>query len=193
MHSSWEWMHTKIRKAIEVRRAYRALEKEEIDDETLDELTSAIQLAPSCFNNQPWNYVFIRDPEMLEKMKDAMSEGNEWTFRASMIAAVFSKKKDDCVIKEREYHLFDTGVATAFLILRATELGLVAHPIAGYSEKKVKEILDIPEEYTVITLVIFGRHSEEPDKLLDGNQLSIENKRPERKEIDDFVYTDKFL
>jgi len=178
---------------IQARRAYRALERVDIDDEMLSELAAAIQLAPSCFNNQPWNYVFIRDPEMLEKMKDAMSEGNEWTFRASMIAAVFSKKEDDCVIKGREYHLFDTGMATAFMILRATDLGLVAHPIAGYSEKKVKEVLGIPEEYRVITLVIFGRHSEEPDKLLEGNQLSVEGERPVRKDIEDFVYTDKFL
>jgi len=30
-------------------------------------------------------------------------------------------------------------MATAFIILRATELGLVAHPIAGYNEDAVKQ------------------------------------------------------
>jgi len=33
-----------------------------------------------------------------------------------MFVAVFSRKDDDCVIKDREYHLFDTGMATAFMI-----------------------------------------------------------------------------
>ncbi len=185
-------MHTRVKETIENRRAYRALEKVEIDDETLGELTAAIRLAPSCFNNQPWNYVFVRDPDMLEKMKTVMSKGNEWTFRASMIAAVFSRKEDDCIIKDREYHLFDTGMATVFMILRATELGLVAHPIAGFSEKKVKEVLGIPDEYTVITLVIFGRHYEEPEKLLEGELLKIEGERPERREVDDFVHLERY-
>ncbi len=182
----------RVKETIENRRAYRALDVVEIDDETLDELTTAIRLAPSCFNNQPWNYVFIRDPDMLEKMKNVMSPGNEWTFRASMISAVFSKKEDDCMIKNREYHLFDTGMATAFMILRATELGLVAHPIAGYSEKKTKDVLGIPEEYTVITLVIFGKHSEHPESQLQGDTLKVEGKRPERKPVEEFARQDGY-
>lgn len=185
-------MHMKVKDAIHNRRAYRALDVVEIEDETLGELTAAIRLAPSCFNNQPWNYVFVRDPDMLEKMKNVMSPGNEWTFRASMIAAVFSKKEDDCMIKDREYHLFDTGMATAFMILRATELGLVAHPIAGYSEKKTKDLLGIPDEYTVITLVIFGRHSDEPEKHLEGKTLKTEKERPKRKKAEEFVHFDGY-
>jgi hypothetical protein len=42
----------------------------------------------------------------------------------------------------------------------------VAHPIAGYNEGAVKEILGIPEEMRVITLVIVGRHSETIGPLL---------------------------
>ena len=89
--------------------------------------------------------MFVYDKDMLMKLRDALSKGNEWAYDASMIIAVFSRQDLDCVIKERIYYLFDTGMATALLILRATELGLVAHPIAGFREKKVKEILEIPE------------------------------------------------
>ncbi len=181
-----------VKEAMEKRRAYRALQKIEITDEILDELIRAARLSASCFNNQPWNFVFVRDPEMLEKMKTVMSKGNEWTHRASMIAAVFSRREDDCNIKEREYHLFDTGQATAYMQLRATELGLVAHPIAGYSEKKTKEVLGIPDEYTVITLVIFGKHSDQPEELLEGDTLKVEEKRPERKPVEEFVHLDGY-
>ncbi|MCK4756036.1 nitroreductase family protein, partial [candidate division WOR-3 bacterium] len=85
-------------------------------------------------------------------------------------------------------YLFDTGMATAALILRATELGLVAHPIAGYSPKKVKEILNIPIEREVITLIIIGKHSEEINPLLSEKQIEAERKRPERLSFDKFVY-----
>ncbi len=181
-----------VKKAIDERRAYRSLEEVEITDKIIDELAKAARLTPSCFNNQPWNFIFVKNEDKLKNLEFVMSNNNEWTNNASLIVAVFSKKDDDCVVKGREYHLFDTGMATAFLILRATELGLVAHPIAGYDEKKTKRLLDIPEEYTLITLVNIGKHSEEPNNLLTEKQKKVEKERPERKELDEFIHIDSY-
>ena len=103
-----------------------------------------------------------------------------------MIIAVFSKKEDDCVIRDREYYLFDTGMATGFLILRATELGLVAHPIAGYSPKKTREILGIPNDHKVITLIIVGKQSKKISTILSDKQVEAETKRPGRISLDKF-------
>ena len=131
--------------AIQTRRAYRSLDPVTITADMVKELTNAAGLAASCFNKQPWRFVFVYDPETLIKMREALSKGNEWAYDASMIIAVVAKKDDDCVIKDgREYYLFDTGMAAAHLILRATELGLVAHPIAGFDPEKVREILADP-------------------------------------------------
>ena len=177
---------------INKRRAYRSLDKTQISEELINDLAESARLSASCFNNQPWRYVFVYDSEVLKEMHNALSSGNEWAKRASMIVAVCSKKEDDCLIKDREYYLFDTGMATAFLILRATELGLVAHPIAGYSPKKTREILNIPEEMDVITLVIVGKHSDKIHPELSVKQIQAEKKRPERKKIKEFVYMNKW-
>ncbi|NHK32289.1 MAG: nitroreductase [Asgard group archaeon] len=177
---------------IQKRRAYRALEKTKITQELVNDLVTNAQLAPSCFNYQPWRYVFVYDDEMLQKMFSTLSESNKWVHKASMIIAVFSKKEFDCTPgKSREYYLFDTGMATAFMILKGTELGLVMHPIAGYSHRKVKEVLEIPEDMIVITLVIVGKHSND-DSLLSEKQKTTELKRPSRKKINEFVYLNKY-
>ena len=126
-----------VKQAIQTRRAYRSLEPVEITEELVTALAESAQLAPSCFNNQPWRFVFAYDPDILKKLHGAMSKGNRWVEAGSMIIAIFSQKDLDCLIKGREYYLFDTGMATAFIMLRATELGLVAHPIAGYKEDAV--------------------------------------------------------
>lgn len=178
--------------AIEERRAYRSLEPVEITEETIRDLSKSGGLAPSCFNNQPCRFVFVHDPEVLENMREAISKGNEWAYSASLIIAVFSKREDDCIIKDREYHQFDCGLAAGFLILRATELGLVAHPIAGYSPKKTKEILGIPEEYQVITLIIVGKHTEEINPVLSEKQVEWERKRPERLPFEKFTFINGF-
>ncbi|KYC45542.1 MAG: malonic semialdehyde reductase [Candidatus Methanofastidiosum methylothiophilum] len=181
-----------VKEAIYKRRAYRSLEYVEITPGIINSLAESARLSPSCFNNQPWRYIFVTDPEVLKNMHSALSTGNEWAKAASMIIVVFSKKENDCLIRDREYYLFDTGMATAFIILRATEMGLVAHPIAGYSPKKTREILGIPEEMNVITLVIVGKHSSEMNPLMTESQKEVEKERPERLGIDRIIYLNKY-
>jgi nitroreductase len=181
-----------VSQAIHKRRAYRSLESVEITEDLIKDLAEHVQLAPSCFNNQPWRFVFVFDPDALEEMFAVLSSGNVWARSSSMIIAAFSKEEDDCVIRDRVYHQFDIGMGVGFLILRATELGLVAHPIAGFSPKKTREILDIPEEYKVITLIIVGKHAETISPVLSEKQAKAEKKRPQRKPLGKFVFYNKF-
>ena len=178
--------------AINERRAYRSLDPVEITEDLIRDLAGSAMLAPSCFNNQPTRFVFVHKPDVLKNMQEALSKGNEWAYSASLIIAVFSKKEDDCIIKDREYHQFDCGLAAGFLILRATELGLVAHPIAGYSPKKTKEILDIPEEYKVITLINVGKHADEISPVLSEKQVEWEKERPERLPLEKVAFFNRF-
>jgi nitroreductase len=177
---------------INMRRAYRSLQPVAIDEIMIRELATAASLSASCFNNQPWRFVFAYEKEALEKVKGAMSKGNKWAFAASMIVAVCSRRDLDCPNKDRELYIFDTGMATAFLILRATEMGLVAHPIAGYDEEKVKEALAIPADMTVITLVNVGKHLLPPNELLSEQQKEIEKTRPERKPLSEIMRLNRF-
>lgn len=181
-----------IREAIKKRRAYRSLEDVKITDDAIRDLTGNAGLAPSCFNKQPWRFVFVRDPEQLQKLSGAVSEGNRWTREASMFIAVFSQPELDCIIKEREYYLFDTGMALGFLILRATEMGLVAHPIAGFDEDLVKEILEIPADMRLITLVIVGKKSKTISPLLNDKQISTEQQRPHRLDVENIAFFDRY-
>ena len=174
--------------AINERRAYRSLEPVKITEELVRDLAESARLAPSCFNNQPWRFAFVYKPETLNKLHAALSRGNEWAQDGSMIIVVFSKKEYDCIIKDREYYLFGLGMATAFIMLRATELGLVAHPIAGYDEDGVKEVLGIPHDMTVITLVIVGKHSDTISPVLSEKQIEAEKTRPERLPLDKILF-----
>ena len=181
-----------VKEAINQRRAYRSLEHVDITEELVKDLAESAQLSPSCFNNQPWRYVFVYDNERLSKMHEALSGGNVWAKSAPLIIAVFSKSDFDCLIKEREYFLFDCGMATAFIILRAAELGLVAHPIAGFDEDKVKEVLGIPDDRRVITLVVVGKHMDTVSPVLSEKQVVSEKERPERKPLEEFIYLNRY-
>lgn len=185
-----------LKEIIELRRSYRSLAPMEITSELIRDLAYHACLAPSCYNNQPWRFIFTHSPELLSKMWSVLSQGNEWAKQASMIVTVFSEESLDCRIKgktkERQYYMFDTGMGTAFLILRATELGLVAHPIAGFKPSLVKEILNIPEKYDVITLLIVGKVTADISSVLDEKQVKTEKERPIRLPFESFAYVDTF-
>ena len=182
-----------VKNVIEQRRAYRSFVPVQITKDMIKDMAECAQLSPSCFNNQPWRYVFVHGADALKRMHAALTKGNEWAQAASMIIAVLSKKDNDCIMKDgREYFAYDVGMATGFLILRATEMGLVAHPIAGYTPDKVKEILNIPVELNVVTLVIVGKHTDVLNPVLSEKQIEAEKNRPERFPLEKIYSEDEY-
>lgn len=178
--------------AINERKSYRALDPIEITDEMVEELMQAASRAPSCNNNQPWRFIFIRDHERLDKIKGKLSMGNYWGGRASMIIALISRPDLDCQIEDRDYYLLDSGMAMGFLLLKATEMGLASHPVAGFDQNAVKEILKIPEDYQLLPLIIIGKRSEDLDLLTKDWQKESENKRSERRPLEEVMSMERY-
>ena len=165
----------------------------EITDDLIRELARSASLAPSCFNKQPWNFIFVRDPNQLHRLHETLPDGNEWARDGSLLVAVFSRKNLDCVIKKRVYYLFDTGLASAFLILRATEIGLVAYPIAGFDEERGKDVLEIPTQMRLIALIVVGKKTGGVNPALSDFQKQAELNRPQRKSFGEFAFIDRYL
>lgn len=181
----------KLNDLLEKRRSYRALDKVEINEQMINELALAASKAPSCYNKQPWRYVFVKDTEMLNKLYSVYSKGNEWAQKGSLIVVVYANKKNDCIVDGREYYLFDTGMSVMNLMLKAVEMDLVVHPIAGFDEKLLKPMLNIKEENTVITLVVIGKKADKIPDDFSKDMIYLEENPSPRKELDDFISIDK--
>jgi len=181
-----------VAKAVAERRAKRAISDIPIESDKIEALIEAARLSASCFNNQPWRMTFCTSESSLADVKAALPKGNAWATRSPLIIAVASKAQDDCQLSEaRDYYLFDCGLAVGQLELAATELGLIAHPIAGYDPVKVKRALGIPDEYIVITLVICG-HPGDDESLLSDKQRESEKQRPARKPVVENFFRDRW-
>ncbi|HBA60131.1 MAG TPA: nitroreductase [Elusimicrobia bacterium] len=181
-----------VKEAIETRRAFRALEPVEISDGDLKELAAAAQLAASCFNNQPWKFVFARSEESLAKVQACLSKNNDWARSGSLIIAAFAGKDYDCVVKEREFYLFDLGMAVSALLLRATEMGLVAHPIAGFDNARAAAALGIPDGNMLLTLIIVGNKSGNLSALTAPQAAMETGGRPPRLPLENVYSVDAY-
>lgn len=181
-----------LRELLEKRRSYRSLAPVSLSDEMVETLARAASLMPSCFNNQPWRFVFVRSAERLEELKKAYSKGNEWAYRASFVVAVATRLADDCQLQGKDYAFFDTGMAVGSMLLAATELGLVLHPIAGFETGLAKEILHIPDDFLLITLLIGGKKDDTMAPELSPHQREAEISRPSRKALEEFVFVERW-
>ncbi|QLH75246.1 MAG: nitroreductase family protein [Methanomassiliicoccales archaeon] len=181
-----------VDEAVQKRRAKRAISTNDIPIEFLGKMVEAMRLAPSCNNQQPWRVVAVRGQERLAALKEALTKGNRWATRSPMVLAVCAKQDDDCQLSDnRNYFLFGCGLAVGQMLLQATELGIIAHPIAGYDPLKVKEVLKVPHEYVVITLVICG-YPDTDMSLMSEKQIAAEAERPVRKPIGENFFKDEW-
>ena len=94
-----------VKEAIRSRRAYRSLVPIKITEELIQDLGECAQLAPSCFNNQPWRYVFVYDKEKLKQLHSALTPANKWVHAASLIIAVYSETESIFEIAVKKMNL----------------------------------------------------------------------------------------
>ena len=159
------------------------MDSREIPNDVVRELVESMRLSPSCNNMQPWRVVLVRSQPHLDNLKACLSKGNVWAKKAPLIMAICGKPDDDCRLNDnRDYFLFSCGMSVGLLMLRATELGLIAHPIAGYDPLAAKNALHIPAEYVLITLVNCGYPGNDTS-MLSEKQLAQQKERPARKAV----------
>lgn len=102
--------------------------------------------------------------------------------KAPVLIAVHSKPESDCRLSDsRDYFLFDTGLAVVNLLTQATQMGLIAHPVAGYDPEGFKGILNIPDEDVLITVIGIGFPAD-VDYLSEKHQI-IENSPRDRIDL----------
>lgn len=167
-------------KEIDERFAKRAFSDASISSDVMRRIMTAATYAPSCFNNQPWRFLVITDSDTLIKAHDALADANYWAKKAPALVAVVTKLELDCQLNDgRDYAFFDCGLATQNLLLQAAKEGIYAHPMAGFDPHVVKKAFDIPDEFTVITLVALGFPGS--DAHLNEKHVELESSPRSRK------------
>ena len=158
---------SKVIEFLKTRKASRAIETRELPGDVVHDLIEAARLAPSCFNNQPWRFLFLEGHDALVKGREALSEGNRlWASRAPLLVVGYSRRQDDCLPKDgRQYHEFDLGLACANLMLAATEHGLTCRPMAGFDPAAVRRSFDLADDQCPLVMLAVGYESEDESFL----------------------------
>jgi nitroreductase len=183
-------MNNPVIDLLQKRRATRAIDTEPLPMGVMEEILEAARLTPSCFNNQPWRFLFIYSDDALEKGRKALTGGNtKWANHAPLLIVASSNPENDCQPKDgRAYDKFDTGMAAMNLMLSATHLGLVARPMAGWDPKVIKEEFGehIESGDEPIVMIAVGNPGDDESHVPD-HYKGIEDKPRERKAGDEIA------
>jgi nitroreductase len=135
----------------------RAFTGEAVTVVQLQQLFEAARWAPSCFNSQPWRFVYAtRDSQHWESLLGLLVDANqEWAHRAGALIAVVAKTTFDND-KPAPTHSFDAGSAWMSMALQAREMGLVTHAMWGFHHDQAAETLGLPDDFATQAMVAVG-------------------------------------
>jgi nitroreductase len=164
---------------------------EELSDEEFLPLFEAARFAPSSYNNQPWRFIIAkRNTPEWEVLFSLMGEFNQsWTKNAAVLAVIISHKNFEHNNQPSVTHSFDTGAAWENLALQGSLKGLVVHGMQGFDYDKARELLAIPEDFTVEAMLAIGK----PGKKENLPQELQEKEVPSgRKPLADLIFKGSF-
>ena len=160
-----------VKDAIANRLSIRKYAQKSIPPEHMQIMFQALQLAPSANNYQNWEFVFVSDDTLKEKLIRACSHQRFVKDCTYFIAGIA-----DPGLK---WHMVDITIALTNFSLQATALGYGTCWIGAFDGQKVKEILNIPAEKKVVICMTFG--------LPEGRHIPRG-----RKPLEDFIYEDNY-
>jgi len=150
---------------VQKRQSDRRYTDKPVEPEKLKRCLEAARLAPSASNSQPWTFVVVSEPALVKKVgKAAMGplfSFNKFVPSAPVILAIVMEKPKIITeiggrIKDKEYPLMDVGIAAEHFCLQAADEGLGSCMLGWFDEKKVKELLHVPEEKNIPLLITLG-------------------------------------
>ncbi|MEJ2272285.1 MAG: nitroreductase family protein [Candidatus Bathyarchaeota archaeon] len=194
-------MTNPILKNIRNRRTSIRFESISIDDKKLNVILEAGRWAPSWTNSQPWRFIVVKDKETKEKLSDVSSSFFALSIKEApvCIAVCVNPKKDP-------FHFIEDGAtATQNMTLAAQSLGLSTAWIGVFSlnnerestERKMKEILKIPKDWRLISVLPLGiakfKETKTRSKLSDIVDKNSFKNRDEKKKIEELKENLKFF
>ncbi len=178
-----------LQEAILQRRSIRRFSDKPVSDEALREIFEAVRHSPSWANTQAWEFVVARDRALISQIAGTYSEKNPATKcsqSASALIVVCGKTgvsgcyDGKTVTKYDCWFMFDLGIATQTLCLKAHELGLGTVVVGLMDHDACKKLIGLPEGYEVAAVIPIGYPAVEPKA------------GPPRKTLSEMVHCDRF-
>lgn len=155
-----------VAQAIARRRTVRAFGQEPLDRGLLTRLVEAARRAPSAANLQPLEYVAVDDPALCQQVFDCL----KWAAYTHPVGTPGPGQRPTAYLVacvRAEYTAatgaaYDLGAALMSAMLLAVAEGLASCWLKSIAAPRLAELLGLPPELEVDSVLALGRPAEEP-------------------------------
>lgn len=144
-----------VRKAIQTRQSIRAYDPREVEEDKLERVLDSGRLSPSAGNRQERRFVVVRNARIRQLLSEA-AKNQKFVAEAPVVIAACSVETEYVMACGQPAYSIDTAIAVDHMTLQTVEEGLGTCWIGAFDEKKVKEILNIPDSVRVVQLLALG-------------------------------------
>lgn len=157
---------------LEQRRSIRQYTAQPVENEKIHEIIQAATLAPSWKNSQVTRYYVVQDSKKLSEVTATLPEFNQKNIINAPVLIIptivlnrSGFERDGSPTNElgNGWGYYDCGMHNMAMLLKATELGLSTLVMGIRAAEKIKEILDIPENESVVSVISVGYSDAAPD------------------------------
>lgn len=163
---------------IKNRDSIRKYKDKSMPKDELSKILEAARLAQSAANRQPWQFIVVTDPLMKQRLVEA-ADSRSFVGKAAAVLICLADSKRSAKVGLFEGFLIDLAIATENMALTAWDLGIGSCWIGAFDEEKVKELLDVPGNFRVASLLTLGYPDEKP-------------RAKHRKPLSEIVYYEKY-
>ncbi len=137
-------------KFLKERRSIRTYLDKMISDKELEMILEAGRWSPSASNKQPWEFLVIKNKEILKKISKKAFYGIHIK-RAPLAIAIVGKIKEN-----PNYYIQDTSFVSMNMMLMAWSLGIGTCWIGALERDAVKEMLGLDKNDNLLTVLPMG-------------------------------------
>lgn len=144
---------------IVTRTSVRQYNEDPVSDEQVTAILHAAMSAPSGVNRQPWEFVVVSDPKLLEELSEALPYA-KMTAKAQVAIVVCGNKERFLEGADDNLWEQDCSAASENILLAAHALGLGAVWTCLYPHKDrmepVSKLLNLPDTVVPFNLIPVG-------------------------------------
>jgi nitroreductase len=171
-------MSMDVLEAIRTKRSTREFRPDPVPDEIVRTVLEAGRWAQSSKNEQPWQFIVIRERETLRQLGECGRFAGHLAGAAFAVALVAPQTHGAGMVS------FDLGQAAAYMQLAAWDADVGSCLAAMWEPDRAKDILGIPQEYDFDIAISFG-YPAQTDQRVTGVQLG-------RRPLDDIVHQERW-
>ena len=171
-----------VSEAISQRRSIRKFKTEDVEESLIEKIIKSGVWAPSAGNLQSWELILVKNPQTREKLSEAAYMRDFIAKAPVVMVPCVNLRVSGGVYGSRGvelYSLQDVSCAIENMLLMVHTVGLGACWVGAFEEKKVIDLLEIPDYIRPVALIPMGYPDEKPYP-------------PPRRDLEDLLHFERY-